>query len=53
MAINISKVLEKYLKFSVFDLGECYLCLGDVFYFSSINIEGPRTKLSTYFSVVY
>ena len=42
MVINISKVLAKYLKGGVFDLDEC---LSDVFYFSSIYIEGPRTKL--------
>ena len=77
MAVNISKILAKYLKSSVFereeyflclcdafskvlgnvsngrilDLVECCLCLSHVFfYFSSIHIEGPRTKLSIFFS---
>ena len=39
MGINISKVLIKYLKGSILDLDECYLCLSYVFYFSSIYTE--------------
>ena len=31
-------VLMKYLKGGILDLIECCLCLGDVFYFSSIYI---------------
>ena len=45
MAINISQVLVEHLKDSTLDLVECCLCLRDVFYFSSIYIEGARTKL--------
>ena len=52
MAINISKVLAKHLKGGVFDLDECCLRLSDVFYVSSIYIEGARTKLSIFFSCV-
>ena len=44
MVINVSKVLAWYLKGSVFDLDEGYLCLSNV-YFSSIHIEGPWIKL--------
>ena len=45
MAINVSNSLVEYLKGSILFLVECYLCLNDVFFFNSIYIEGPRTKL--------
>ena len=75
MAGNISKILAKYLKSSVFERDEYFLCLCDAFskvignvskgsivelvecclclshvffYFSSIHIEEPRTKLSIF-----
>ena len=47
MAIDISKVLVKYLKPSTADLDKCYLCLSNDFYFSSIYIEGKK-KLIVY-----
>ena len=50
--MNISKVLAKYLKGSVFDLDECCLRLSDVFYFSGIHIEGARAKLYCFFSCI-
>ena len=52
MAINISEVIAEYLKDSFLDLVECCLRLSDVFYFSSIYIEGARTKISIFFSCV-
>ena len=45
--------LIKYLKDSILDLVECCLCLSNVFYFSSIYIEGVRTKVFIFFLVVY
>ena len=42
MRINISKVLVKYLKENILDLSECYLYLGDVFYFNSIRTEKAK-----------
>ena len=48
MAINISKILVEYLKGSIADLVKCCWHLGNVFYFSSIYIEVPRTKLSIF-----
>ena len=52
MVINISEVIAEYLKGSFLDLVECCLRLSDVFYFSSIYIEGARTKISI-FLVMY
>ena len=52
MVINISKVLAEYLKGSILGLVECCLCLSDVFYFTSIYIEGPRTELSIFCSCI-
>ena len=52
MAIDISNKLAEYLNVSILNLVECCLCLNDVFYFSSIHIEAPRTKLFI-FLVVY
>ena len=49
MVINITKLLAEYLKGTILDLAECCLCLSDVFYFSSIHIEGLKTKLFIYF----
>ena len=45
--------LIKYLKDSILDLVECCLCLSNVFYFSSIYIEGVRKKVFIFFLVVY
>ena len=32
MVINVGKVLEEYLKGSILDLVECYLCLRDTYF---------------------
>ena len=45
MVININKALIKCLKGSILDLVERCLCLSYVLYFSSIHIEGQRTKI--------
>ena len=43
---------QDILRGSIFDLNPCYLCLSDIFYFNSICIKGPKTKLSIFFSYV-
>ena len=44
MAIGISKVLAKYLKGCILDLGECYISLSNIFCFSGTYTEGPKTN---------